>query len=1303
MRAPAAGGISVTRAKDAEFEFQGTARFAPRRRLGAGAFGVVYETFDREREATVALKLLTRVEPDALFRFKQEFRAIADIVHPNLVGLHELVSEGDLWFFTMELVRGTSFVEHVRRETSFADAQTFVGASAAAPLPPAAALLASASAKTSPGLEPVSPPLGPVDLERLRAALRQLAAGVSALHDAGMLHRDIKPSNVLVTPEGRVVLLDFGLVTAIEERRPADTSEDLLVGTAAYMSPEQAAAQPLTAQSDWYAVGAVLYEALTGRPPFSGKFLEVLSKKQTYEPPPPRAVAPGVPEDLDTLCVDLLRLKAEARPGGDEVLARLGVPEESGRAGGGGVGRFAQSSGAIAAAGAAALVGRARHLAFLRQAFAAAEGGAAVTVLVHGGSGMGKSALLRRFVDLVREGDRAVCLLGRCYEQETVPYKALDTLIDALCRHLVRLPRPEAEAVMPRDVLALARLFPVLHTVQAVAEAPRRAVQASDAQELRHRAFAALRELLGRLADRKPLVLSLDDLQWGDKDSAGAIADLLRPPDAPPLLVLASYRTEDAATSPPVRALLDLRAKEPSLDIRELEVGPLSVEDAREVALAVLPPERRERAEAIARESHGNPFFAAELAQHVVAAAEAGEATWRPAADGGAPAGAGGDGEPRLDDVVAARLARLPEAARRLLEVLAVAGVPVDRAVAARAAGLAGEEEPAALGVLRAGRLARVRVVRDEDRLETYHDRIRETLASRLTSARRVECHGRIAAALESTGRADPEALFVHCRGAGDLLRAGTFAEAAAEKAALALAFDRAARLYGASLELRSLDPEKARAVRARLADALANAGSGAEAARVYLEAAAGAPPDAAFELERRAGEQLLRSGHTDEGLAALGRVLAAGGLGLATTPFRALVSLLFRRARIRLRGLGFQERAESDVPAEELRRIDMCWSASLGLSLVDSIRGADLQTRHLLLALRAGEPYRVARALAMEAGYSATAGGPRSRRTAWVLEAARTLAQRVENPHAIGLVELAAGIAALLEGRFRAGRETCDGAEKTFVDGGCAGVAWELSTSRIYAVFCLFYLGEVGEMARRVRALLEREEERGDLYVASNLRSGLTNFAWLHGGDPESARSELERVARRRSREGYHIQHYYDAIASTQIDLYVGAGRAAFARLTAEWPALRRSLLLRIQHIRIVMLQLHGRAALAAALEAATTRDRKSLADEAVRDAKRLEGEDLPWSTGFGRLLRAGAASVRGDRDAARAALDQAIATFEAAGMALYAAAARARKGALEGGDTGAALVASARAFAAAQSVKEPERVFGALAPGFA
>jgi serine/threonine protein kinase len=422
----------MTMAGVVEETFQGTPRFELRRRLGAGAFGVVYEAFDRERNSLVALKTLRRTSDEALYRLKQEFRSLADIAHPNLAALYELFSDGRQWFFTMELVDGKTFHDYVLDEggppvpSSHPEARDSARDTATLAMPVDARPPALAPPPAS-GLRK-----GRFHLARLRSSLRQAAVGIHALHRAGKLHRDIKSSNVLVTRSDRVVLLDFGLVT--ELGLPEGTDETLEVaGTPTYMSPEQGTGGPISASSDWYSLGVMLYEALTGRPPFGGSTAAMMRDKQLREPRPPRDFVSGVPEDLERLCCALLHRDPKERPDGEEILRRLG----------GEAGDWALSQ-PIAATRKSPFVGRTREFARLREAFHEAETGRAVAVAVHGASGMGKTVLVRHFLDELHSDERVVILAGRCFEREAVPYKALDSLMDGLSRHLKRLPDARA-------------------------------------------------------------------------------------------------------------------------------------------------------------------------------------------------------------------------------------------------------------------------------------------------------------------------------------------------------------------------------------------------------------------------------------------------------------------------------------------------------------------------------------------------------------------------------------------------------------------------------------------------------------------------------------------------------------------------------------------------------------------------------------------------------------------------------------------------------------------------------------------
>ena len=1255
-------------------EFAGTDRFTLRRRLGAGGMGVVYEAHDREMDKIVALKTLTRAEAAHIYRFKREFRTLADVSHPNLVALYELTSEGRHWFFTMELVKGVTFIQHVRPPTddwlpdtrdntlpglrprmlgeadSEADTEVFdsshVSLESGEMRPPddSSSLLASNNK---------------LDVARLRSALRQLAEGVNCLHEKGKLHRDIKPSNVLVTEEGRVVLLDFGLVEDIEP----ELRETLLAGTPDYMSPEQGAQMAISKASDWYSVGVILYQALTGRLPFRGRFFEVMLRKQTRDPIQPREINPEVPRDLNELCMRLLRRDAETRPTGREVLRKLG----------------ACNSGALAASfpritADSAFIGRERLLAGLHDAFAATREGETVTVYVHGNSGMGKSTLVRTFLDQLKEQKhKTIVLQGRCYERESVPYKALDGVVDSLSKHLASMRQGRAETLMPSNALALARVFPVMLQVDAVFNARLAKPETIDLFTLRRQAFGALRELLGRLARRQPLVIYIDDLQWADADSSFLLEDLLRPPDAPKLLLVASFRTEDVEAKPFLKQFLQQTGTD---TCRELFVGPLPAGEARELTrslFASVGVSSEPFIESIVHEAGGSPFLLEQLTHYGMMNERA------------ATAGI------TLSTMLDERIRQLPPGSRQFLDTLAVARRPVNQDVAVSAAGL----QSNAVEILDALRAAQfVRSGGTSYGVEIYHDRIGETLASSLADDERRQIHRRLAQALEARGLDDPEALYEDYLGAGEEDRAAVHAEAAARKAASTLAFDRAALYYRRAIDLR---PEAANivALKISLGDALANAGRPAEAAREFLDAAKTSGSQRSLELQQRAGAQLLTGGHIDEGLEVFRVVLETAGFKLANGPKRALISLALRRFWIRMRGLEFTERPVSNIPESELFRIDICWSVAAGLGVVDLIRGADFQSRHLLLALRSGEIYRVARAMAFEVTQTAARGGS-AERVNQLMERTEALAQRAGNPHATGLAIWARGLCAYLSGHWKKSAELCERAAEVLRDQ-CTGVSWELTIAQRFMLSSLMFLGEMVEVSRRVPQLLSAALEQGNLFAATDLRTRM-NPIWLAADDPDRARDEVIAALTTWPRKGFHLQHYSSLVALAQIELYTGDFEVAWKHVEGQIRPLEKSMLLRIQGLRIEAMYLRARLALASA--GGEQRERRL---RIARDlADRIAREQMPWSNPLALVIQAGLARRRGNDARAAALVSQAIEGFEASDMKLYAAAARRRLGEIIGGDGGQDLINQSADWMGKQEIKNPVAVSNLMAPGF-
>jgi eukaryotic-like serine/threonine-protein kinase len=1245
-------------------------RFDLERTLGEGGMGVVYLAYDREQKRRVALKTLARVDPASRYRFKKEFRALADVSHPNLVVLHELIVSGETWFFTMEYVDGTDFLAHVcdlrAMERVAASTTEPLGSDGVLPAPPPteSQVVAVHSLRRSPV----------VNEARLREALRQLAEGIAALHGAGKLHRDIKPSNVLVTRDGRVVLLDFGMIDESQERTDV-TLDEHLFGTPAYMSPEQAAGETATEASDWYGFGALLYETLTGRIPIEGTVLEILLRKQKEDPPRPSALVSHVPEDLEALCMSLLARTPRARPSGAEVLARLRDGGERTERASGPERRVSAPLG---------FVGRQAELEALQGAFEATRQGKPSVVLLGGASGLGKSALVRRFCDELRRKQGAVVLAGRCYERESLPFKAIDSVIDALCRHLARMPEAEASQLLPRNVRALARLFPVLRQVKVIENARFRIQEVPDPQELRRRGIAALKELLARMSDQAPIVISIDDAHWGDDDSALLLEHLLRAPDAPALLVIACHRPE-VRSGVVLDQLRTIAKTEDGLCLTDIQLAALPPIDAERLAqdeLATLGGASPDDARRIAVEAEGSPFF---IGQLVLA--------WKRALT------MSSSSRPQLslDDVLAERIALLSPQARRLLEVVAVAGRPVDR-TAAFVAAEGGEQAFADLDVLRAGHFVGTQGTREQDALECYHDRVRRAVLAHIAPDALSAVHLRLGDALERSVHYEPDATANHFFLAGAAERATRHALVAAADAAEALAFDRAAALYERVLESGVVESASRAEVLAKCAAALAHAGRSAAAARRYQEAAVVAAQGAAFEYRRMAAEHYLRSGRVEEGVSVLSEVLAARSLRLPRTPRTALLALLWGRARLSLRGLRYTECAEKDVPSELIARIDTCWSASVGLGLIDFVRGGDMQTQHCLLALRAGEPHRLARALALEAGYLAAEGGKAEQRVSEVLTLAEAILARHEDPHALGLTKLARGMATLHLGQFQESLAPLSESERVFRER-CKGVAWEIATTHIFEATALYYLGELRTLSERTPAYLREAIERGDFYAASDLQTGVHVVPRLCADDVDGARALLAEEKGRWSKDGFHLQHWNQLLGETLADLYTGDGVEAYARVRERWPALQRSLVLQVQLIHVEARMLRACAALAASAQGREP-DRRALS-QALADARAIEGLQRPWATPLAKLVVGLCAKQQGQRADAVSALRAAEQGFVECRMSLHACAARAHLAQLLGPNEGRALSDQALSDLVDRGARRPERLVAMIAPG--
>ena len=1244
--------------------FDGNERFQVLSTLGRGGMGVVYAVYDRKRQTKVALKTLNEGNPAELLRLKAEFRALQELDHPNFVSLGELFEENGIWFFTMELVEGVNFIKYIRARE-----------------PGTGGLFQGGEPDEFLMRMPILRQDRPLfDDLRLRQSLVQLFRALDALHATNRVHRDIKPENVIVQDDGRVVLLDFGLVTQSDPGQ-LSVAHYNPVGTAAYMAPEQAASQPVGPEADWYATGVLLFEALTGTQPFTGTFNQLLLAKHTQAAPHPRELNSAVPEDLGELCVALMQQDPSLRPRGQDAIQILqnGRPATD----------FFPSTPKTRMP---VFIGRRRELDWLLAGAADIATTGLVTLLVHGASGLGKSEMLRTAGrEMLALNPRTIILWGRCNERESLSYKAFDGVVDALSRFLIGLSETEIAQLLPRNADLLARVFPVLSFLRDVdTSGVGQARQSFELHEIRMQAFLALREILTRLADRRPVVVVIDDIQWADEDSFKLLRALMQPPDAPAVLFILSMRTptDEADATDMVAKFHEQLLSRP----RELRLGPLSVEASAELAMELLRGDLNlsgkevEQVGMIAEEAAGHPLFIHELVHYY---RESG------------PERTGGTF--RLDDVLWNRIQTLDDDLRRLVELVSISFGPLRQEIAGIALGVKPEEVFRRAARLRVMHLARTSGPGEEDLVEPYHDRVRESVHARMSDDVKNAWHMKLAKVMKVSHHVEPERLAAHLEIIGERQQAAAFITEAADQATSALAFDRAAGLYEKAIRLRKMesgvvDPELIRTLNGRLGDALANAGRGKDAAHAMLEAVPGSRADDALELKQRAASQLLCSGYLDEGFEITRQVLQSIGIHMPRTSFGALVSLLWRRVLIRIRGLKYRERDETQISPSDLANIDVLDCVARGLGFTDHLRGADFNTRFLLAALRLGEPQRILAAMSLEANYAA-GNSPNSDYLRRTLASCERIQERLHNPVTKAYIDSAHGYTNFMRGEWEIARIHAKAAAENLAEIG--GLYWERGMVNFQWLWAQFYLGDLADMTRRMSSLLQNARERGDLFSVAGLVLGLNNVVLLNQYGSLRAEQEIDEILARWTVHGYHLQHYWALVSRVHICLYDGNWEKAHRFILRDWKKMERSFLTQIPSILFEGLYLRARVAL---LHAAHSdgQTRKKMLQRAKRDITRLNKGRLPWVLALGRLAKAGYLALTGEAPAAQGTLEEAIDRLDACQMRMYAAAARIRMGEFRGGNTGKLLMEQGHLYMASQGVTDEIRMINMLSPTF-
>jgi len=1185
------------------------------RRIGRGSMGTVYEAV--QDGSKIALKSLNRCSAEQIYRFKQEFRLLADVSHPHVIKVRELFFENERWFFTMELVDGWPIDRYVHALPSGSVGYAHESE------------VRSAANDSAPPAEHRPREF----FDHVRRLLRQLVEGVAAVHSVRLIHRDLKPSNVVVENNGRVVILDFGLVTAPALGGIGQTVEGTIVGTPGYLAPEVAMRGAVTEAADWYAVGVMLYELLTQRLPWRAAPGELLAMLTTRDPTPAAQVCPDIPRDLNELCCALLSRDPARRPTTEQLLAicRVYPPFQPPK-------HFTERP---TPAPARYFVGREAIMQELVSAYKKSARTAQL-VFVDGPAGSGKSTLLAHLSEQLQHVGTPIVLTGRCDERERVPYMGLDSIIDKLMRMLLRMSTEQVALLLPRRISCLTRIFPTLLRVELLRKAADSEQTPEDPREQRRLAAQALRDMLARIAEQRPLVLLLDDLHWADPEGLSFLAEVLSPPDAPCMLVVATRHAERTQAA---SALTLMPSVMRTVETRMLTLPDLSQTEALELASKLIAADRRS-AEHVACESAGVPFFLMMLVD-----AYRCERT---------SAGLS------LDRVLAQRIAELPIEQRTALELVAVAGRPLPHAILERA--LIGEapsfvdsHHAKLLETVRCGAytpftattvhtaqaidaLRRQKLITSFDThgaVVVYHPSIARAVSTRLDGSRIQHHHQVLISALLHSNNPDTETLAQLFEALGDAAHASALAET--EPAARAEAFKRAAELYQRTLELHG--PQAApHSLFIKAAQANSCCGRAPAAARMYLDLAKRAEPSQMAKFAAHAAFSWTRTSP------------ACGGPSLLKQAFL---------------------------------QAGACWPQYVRgtlLSLARRSRGAYFVASTPPTALGPGSPEHLLTTLASEAIYCAMLNGSRAAHRILRLRSdIRSTAARARDDGATrGTVELADCLTAYWEGRWEHVAAQALAAEHHFASAGHEN-RWECDSARSVRHTIQRHAGLFSDVDSELKAGLVQAQAHTDRYAQLDL-SRTALCLRLVRADLAGLDDAHAEVLRLREQYPSITLDYLLMSLDVSIALYRGDARNAREKLTRHWHACRKSGAHKSPLCRVIACGIRLDCTL---LE--ENRDIQARATELRALAKRIEREPIAWASALSSSARACACAITGDKTGALREITWSSEQFHTHTMRATSAGVMFRVGMLLGGPEGEELCAGAKAALSDMTVIDP------------
>ncbi len=769
-------------------------------KLGEGGMGIVYKAHDTLLDRPVAIKALSPhlFGDEGLKRLLREAQSAAKLTHANIVAIYDVIEDDDIRLIVMEYVEGRTLRDRI-----------------------------------------------PLPWQEAVEIASQVCRALQYAHARGVVHRDIKPENIVITDDGTAKVMDFGL--ARSEGRSRLTQTGMIVGTVAYMAPEQAVSGQADARTDLYSLGCVLYQMATGRPPFEADDpISVISMHINVPPVAPRFYNPVIPTALESIVLRLLAKDPTERYASADELARILetalTPLEAPPNGAPTTELQLAAPSLLEMMARGRLVDREEELGVLKGSLESMLSGRGHVVLVAGEPGIGKTRLAQELLVFARlRGCLAV--VGRCYEQEvTIPYLPVAEALRAMVREIAD---DRLDTLVGRFAAELVKLVPELSLrIRDLQPSP-----SLEPDQERLRLYEHVTAFLTTGARARPLVFLLDDLHWADAATLQLLRYVARNIRGDRILLLGTYRdVELDRTHPLTTVLRELNRERLYNRVLVRRLSPEHVAEMIQAIFQIRRPVSAEFRDLIYTETEGNPFFVEEVLKHLVEV-------------GGLYITEGGwerkeiheiDVPQSVREVIGCRLERLSAECVEVLTVASAIGREFEFEVLRAAMAADGQvsqgevdvghlldflEEALESQLITEGR------VEEGVRYNFAHALVREALYDGLSLRRKMLLHERIGEALErvyadarDTHAAD---LAYHFSQVGRVQadKAVRYALQAADAAARIYAYDEAIAHYRTAIELLPAGDVRLSAIREKVGRAQMAQGRWTEAAHALEEA----------------------------------------------------------------------------------------------------------------------------------------------------------------------------------------------------------------------------------------------------------------------------------------------------------------------------------------------------------------------------------------------------------------------------------------------------------------------------------